>query len=105
MAVATNGDGHVVISSRETAIKTLNIRREPSVSICVIPDGFFGTWIQLDGTAVVHSLPDALEPLVEYYRSVAGEHPDWEEYRASMVRERRVLLVVTPTRAGPDISG
>jgi hypothetical protein len=71
----------------------------------VFTDGFFGPWVQLDGTAEVVSLPDAMEGLVDYYRRLAGEHPDWDDYRAAMERERRVLVRITVARAGPDRSG
>ena len=71
----------------------------------MLNDRFFGDWIQVDGTAEVVSLPEAMELLVEYYRSLAGEHPDWDEYRASMERERRLLVRVELQRAGPDRSG
>ena len=69
-------------------------------------DGFYGNWIQVDGTAEVVSLPDAMEPLVDYYRSTAGEHPDWDDYRAAMERDQRVMRADRrPSRAGPDRSG
>ncbi len=61
--------------------------------------------MQVDGVADVLHLPDAMEPLIDYYRSVAGEHPNWNEYRAAMQQEHRVLLRITITRAGPDRSG
>lgn len=102
---AVEGDGSVVVSSRETAVKTRNVRRDPSVSLCVFTDAFFGEWVQLDGTARVVSLPDAMEGLVDYYRRISGEHPDWDDYRAAMERERRCLIRVTVTAAGPDVSG
>ena len=73
--------------------------------MCVLPDSFFGRWIQVEGRAEILELPAAMEPLVEYYRGVAGEHPDWDDYRAAMVRERRVLIRIDITRAGPDVSG
>jgi hypothetical protein len=82
-----------------------NLRRDRRASLCVLNNGFFGEWIQVDGIAEIVSLPDAMELLVEYYRSLAGEHPDWDEYRASMERERRVLVRVELQRAGPDRSG
>jgi PPOX class probable F420-dependent enzyme len=97
--------GRLVVSTRETALKVKNLRKDPRVSMCVLNDGFFGDWIQVDGIAEVVSLPDAMELLVEYYRSLAGEHPDWDEYRASMERDRRVLVRVELERAGPDRSG
>jgi PPOX class probable F420-dependent enzyme len=102
---ALDSSGRVVISTRETAVKTRNLRRNPVASLCVFTDGFFGDWVQIEGTAEIISLPDALELLVEYYRSVAGEHPDWDDYRAAMRRDRRVLVRIDITRAGPDVSG
>ena len=105
VACAVDDGGRVVVSTRETARKTTNARRDARVSLCVLSDGFFGDWIQVDGTAEVVSLPDAMELLVDYYRSVSGEHPDWDEYRAAMERERRVVLRVTIERAGPDRAG
>jgi hypothetical protein len=71
----------------------------------VINDGFFGEWVQVEGTAEIVPLPDAMDLLVAYYRSVAGEHPEWDEYRAAMVRDRRVIVRITITRAGPSVSG
>jgi PPOX class probable F420-dependent enzyme len=97
--------GAVIMSTRETAYKTHNMRRDPRVSLCVFTDNFFGDWIQIDGTAEIMSLPEALEPLVSYYRAVVGEHPDWEDYRAAMVREQRVLVRIKIERAGPDQKG
>ncbi|HZS91838.1 MAG TPA: PPOX class F420-dependent oxidoreductase [Chloroflexota bacterium] len=97
--------GNIVISTRETALKTRNLRRDPRASLCVMNDAFFGEWIQIDGTAAIISLPEAMEPLVDYYRRVVGEHPDWEDYRRAMVRDKRVLLRIAIERAGPDRSG
>jgi PPOX class probable F420-dependent enzyme len=102
---AADGTAAIVVSTRETALKVKNLRRDPHVSLCVLADGFYGSWIQVDGTAEIVSLPDALEPLVEYYRSLRGEHPDWDEYRQAMVTDRRCLLRITVERAGPDTSG
>ena len=97
--------GRVVVSTRATARKTHHVRRDPHVALCVVPDGFFGHWIQVEGRAEVVELPEAMDGLVAYYRSVSGEHPDWDAYRAAMVDERRVLLVVDLDRAGPDLQG
>jgi PPOX class probable F420-dependent enzyme len=102
---ALDSDGRVVISTRETAVKTKNLRRDPRASLCVFTDRFFGDWIQVDGIAEIISLPAAMELLVDYYRAVAGEHPDWDDYRAAMRRDRRVIARIEITRAGPDISG
>jgi PPOX class probable F420-dependent enzyme len=95
----------VVISTRETAYKVRNLRRDPTAWLCVLPDGFHGRWIQVAGTVEVVALPDAMEGLVSYYRSTAGEHPDWADYRAAMVRDQRVLLRMTVTAAGPNRAG
>jgi PPOX class probable F420-dependent enzyme len=105
VACAIDDDDKVVVSSREPAMKTHNLRRDPRASLCVFEDSFFGGWVQVDGTAEVISLPDAMDGLVAYYRSVSGEHPDWDDYRAAMTRDRRVLVRVTIERAGPDRSG
>jgi PPOX class probable F420-dependent enzyme len=86
-------------------MKTKNLKRDPRASLCVISDGFFGEWVQVDGTATVVSLPDALDGLVDYYRRIAGEHPDWDDYRNAMQREQRVLVRVGLERAGPTKSG
>jgi PPOX class probable F420-dependent enzyme len=102
---ACDEKGRVLISTRETAVKTRNLRRDPRVSLCVMNDGFFGGWVQVDGEAEIISLPDAMDLLVDYYRRISGEHPDWQEYRSAMERERRVAVRVTLTRAGPDVSG
>ena len=98
-------EGRVLISTRETAVKTKNLRRRPRASLCVFTDTFFGEWVQVEGNAEVISLPDAMDLLVEYYRGVSGEHPDWDDYRAAMIRDRRVIARITITRAGPDVSG
>ena len=100
-----DADGLVAISSRETAVKVKNLRRDPHASLCVVSDGFFGEWVQIEGRATILSLPDAMEPLVDYYRSLSGEHPDWADYRAAMERDRRVLILIHPERAGPNVSG
>jgi PPOX class probable F420-dependent enzyme len=97
--------GRAIVSSRETAYKVRNLRRDPRVSVCTFTDQFFGEWIQVYGRAAILSLPEAMEPLVAYYRTVAGEHPDWDDYRAAMVREKRVLIRITLEQAGPDRRG
>jgi PPOX class probable F420-dependent enzyme len=97
--------GAVVVSTREPAAKTRNLRRDPRAWLCVINDGFFGQFVQVEGNVTIIDLPEAMEGLVDYYRSISGEHPDWDEYRTVMERERRVLLRLEITRAGPDFSG
>ncbi len=105
VAVAVDDEGRVVVSSRETAYKTKNVRRDPRVWLCVFPDGFYGRWIQVSGAMDVLSLPEALEPLVGYYRAAVGEHEDWAAYRQAMVAEQRCLLRLTLLHAGPDRAG
>jgi PPOX class probable F420-dependent enzyme len=102
---AVDDAGRVVVSSRESAYKVRNLRRNPSVTLCVLSEAFFGPWRQIDGSAEVVSLPAAMEDLVAYYRSVAGEHPDWDDYRRAMREERRVLVRVHIDAVGPQRSG
>jgi len=105
VACAVDVEGRVVVSTRETAMKAKHLARGPRVAICVLNDGFYGEWVQVEGTAEVVHLPDAMDGLVDYYRRVSGEHPDWDEYRAAMERDRRVLVRITVTRSGPNVSG
>ena len=98
-------EGRVLISTRETAVKTRNLRRRPQASLCVFTDNFFGDWVQVEGDVEIIPLPDAMDLLVDYYRRISGEHPDWNDYRAAMVRDRRVIVRITITHAGPDVSG
>ena len=105
VTVGVDAAGRAIVSSRETAYKTRHLRRDPRASLCVFADAFYGSWVQIDGTAEVVALPQAMEPLVDYYRRIAGEHPDWDDYRRAMERERRVLLRISIESAGPDRKG
>lgn len=105
VAATVDAAGRVVVSTRDTAFKVRNLRREPRVWLCVLSDGFYGRWVQVGGSVRIVELPEAMEGLVDYYRRVAGEHPDWDDYRAAMEREQRVLLQVELTSAGPDREG
>lgn len=105
VGATVDAEGRVVVSSRETAFKVKNLRRDPRAWLCVFPDAFYGTWVQVEGDVEIVSLPEAMEPLVDYYRRIAGEHPDWDDYRAAMAREQRCLIRVSLTRAGPDRAG
>jgi PPOX class probable F420-dependent enzyme len=105
VTVAVDAQGRVLISTRETAIKAKNLARDPRASLCVFSDGFFGEWVSIEGTTEIVHLPAAMDLLIGYYRAVGGEHPDWDDYRAAMRRDRRVILRISITRAGPDTSG
>jgi PPOX class probable F420-dependent enzyme len=97
--------GRIVVSTYPERAKTHNARRDPRVSVLVLSDDFGGAWVQVDGTAEVLDLPDALEPLVDYYRAISGEHRDWDDYRAAMVRQGKSLVRITPTSWGPVATG
>ncbi len=105
VVAGVDGAGRVVISTRETAVKVRHLRRDPRAWLCVMKDGFYGEWVQIEGTTTILSLPEALDPLVDFYHRTVGEHPNWEEYRAAMATEKRVLLQITIERAGPDLKG
>ncbi len=102
---AVDEQGRIIVSSRETAYKVRNLRRQPYASYCGFTDRFFGDWVQVEGPVEVVPLPEAMELLVAYYRSVSGEHPDWDDYRAAMERDQRVIVAITPERVGPNRSG
>lgn len=97
--------GRIVISTYPERAKTANARRTPAVSVLVLSDDFDGAWVQVDGTCEVLDAPDSVEPLVEYFRNISGEHPDWDEYRRAMVDQGKSLLRITPTRWGPVARG
>jgi PPOX class probable F420-dependent enzyme len=105
VVAAVDDVGRVLISTRETAVKARNLARDPRASLCVLTDRFFGEWVQAEGDAELIHLPDALPLLEDYYRRISGEHPDWDDYRAAMNRERRLVVRITIDRAGPDVSG
>jgi PPOX class probable F420-dependent enzyme len=105
VACTVDASGAIVVSTREPAAKTRNVRRDPRAWLCVLSDGFYGQFVQVEGSVTVVSLPEAMDGLMDYYRSISGEHPNWDEYRAAMESEQRVLLRLELTRAGPDYSG
>jgi PPOX class probable F420-dependent enzyme len=105
VTVGVDSAGRVVVSSRETAYKVRHLRALPYAAICAFTDRFFGDWVQVEGPVEIVPLPEAMEPLVEYYRAISGEHPDWDDYRAAMERDRRVILRMSVERAGPTVSG
>ena len=97
--------GRIVVATYPQRAKAANARRDPQVSLCVLSDDFDGPWVQVDGRAEVLDLPEALEPLVDYFRSISGEHPDWDEYRAAMRRQGKALVRVSIERWGPVATG
>jgi len=97
--------GRIMVSTYPERAKTRNARRNPQVSLVVLSDDFDGAWVQVDGDAEVIDMPEAAEALVDYYRSIAGEHPDWDEYRQAMIRQDKALLRVTPRAWGPVATG
>jgi PPOX class probable F420-dependent enzyme len=105
VVAAVDDVGRVLISTRETAIKAKNLAKDPRASLCVLNDRFFGEWVQVEGTAELIHLPEAMPLLEDYYRRISGEHPDWADYRAAMQRDRRLIVRITIERAGPNVSG
>jgi PPOX class probable F420-dependent enzyme len=105
VACGVDGEGRIVVSTYPERAKAVNLRRDPRVSILVHSDDWDGPYVQVDGTAEVLDLPEALEPLVEYYRCIAGEHPDWDEYREAMTRQDKSLIRITVERWGPVATG
>ena len=98
-------EGRIVVATYPERAKAANVRREPSASVLVLSDEWNGPWVQVDGTAEVIDVPDAVDPLVDYFRSISGEHPDWDEYREAMIRQGKSLLRITPERWGPVATG
>jgi len=98
-------DNEIIMSTRETAIKTWNLRRDPVSWLCVFPDKWLGRWVQLQCRAEIASLPDAMDLLIDYYRTLSGEHPDWGDYRRAMTEDQRCIVKFEIEVAGPDIQG
>jgi len=92
VAAGVDAEGRVIVSTPGTTAKANNLRRDPHVSLIVMTEGWYGPWVQVDGTAEIVEQPDSVEPLVDYYRRISGEHPDWDEYRQAMRDEQRVLV-------------
>ncbi|MFG3106583.1 PPOX class F420-dependent oxidoreductase [Streptomyces tendae] len=97
--------GRIVVSTYPERAKTRNARRDPRVSLIVLSDEWNGPWVQIDGTAEVLDAPDSVEPLVEYFRNISGEHPDWDEYRQAMVKQGKSIIRVAPEKWGPVATG
>ncbi|TWD83767.1 PPOX class probable F420-dependent enzyme [Kribbella amoyensis] len=97
--------GRIVISSYPERAKSKNVHRDTRTSVLVLSDDWNGAWVQVDGTGEVIDLPDAVEPLVDYFRAISGEHPDWDEYREAMVKQGKCLIRITPTSWSPIATG
>ena len=105
VTVGIDGENHIVMSSRETAYKVRNLQRDPSATLCIFTDAFFGAWIQVEARTDIVALPEAMELLVDYYRRIRGEHPDWDDYRRVMREEQRVMVRFSIESVGPQRSG
>ncbi len=105
VTAGVDDQGRIVTSTYPGRAKTRNAAKHSEVSVCVLSDDFSGPWVQVDGEAEVLELPQALEGLVDYYRCIAGEHPDWDEYRRAMTLQGKALIRITPTRWGPIAAG
>ncbi|MDX3670556.1 PPOX class F420-dependent oxidoreductase [Streptomyces europaeiscabiei] len=105
LTCGVDDSGRIVVSTYPERAKTRNAKRDERVSVVVLSDGWDGPWVQIDGTAEVIDSPDSVEPLVEYFRNISGEHPDWDEYRAAMVKQGKSIIRVTPERWGPVATG
>lgn len=105
VTAGVDGQGRIVIATYPERAKVRNLRRDPAVSLLVLSDEWNDAWVQVDGRAEVLDLPEALEPLVEYFRSISGEHSDWDEYRAAMTKQGKSLIRVTIERWGPIATG
>ncbi|MFD3809688.1 PPOX class F420-dependent oxidoreductase [Rhodococcus sp. NPDC058639] len=100
-----DAEGNIVVSTYPQRAKSHNVRRDPRVSVCVLSDDWDGPYVQVDGHAEVLDMPEALDGLVEYYRGIAGEHPDWNEYREAMARQNKSLIRIRIERWGPVATG
>ncbi|MFF4246137.1 PPOX class F420-dependent oxidoreductase [Streptomyces sp. NPDC001822] len=105
LTCGVDDEGRIVVSTYPERAKTRNAKRDDRVSVIVLSDDWNGPWVQIDGSAEVIDSPDSVEPLVEYFRNISGEHPDWDEYRAAMVRQGKSLIRITPERWGPVATG
>ena len=105
LTCGVDDSGRLVMSTYPERAKTANARRDTAVSVVILSDEWNGPWVQIDGDAEVLDIPDSVEPLVEYFRNISGEHPDWDEYREAMVKQGKSLIRVTPRRWGPVATG
>ena len=105
VTAGVDGEGRIVVATYPERAKAANVARRPQASVIVLSEEFNGPWVQVDGDAELITLPDAVEPLVDYFRAISGEHSDWAEYRQAMVDQGKALIRITPTRWGPVATG
>ncbi|GAA2314895.1 PPOX class F420-dependent oxidoreductase [Streptomyces kunmingensis] len=105
LTCGVDDSGRIVVSTYPERAKTRNAKRNPRVSVLVLSDEWNGPWVQVDGAAEVLDSPDSVEPLVEYFRNISGEHPDWDEYREAMLKQGKSIIRVTPEKWGPIATG
>ena len=105
VTAGVDDEGRIVVATYPERAKSTNVARRPRASVIVLSEEFNGPWVQVDGDAELITLPDAVEPLVDYFRAISGEHPDWAEYRQAMVDQGKALIRITPTRWGPVATG
>ncbi|MDV7217856.1 PPOX class F420-dependent oxidoreductase [Streptomyces prunicolor] len=105
LTCGVDDSGRIVVSTYPERAKTRNAKRDSRVSVIILSDEWNGPWVQIDGTAEVIDSPESVEPLVEYFRNISGEHPDWDEYRAAMVKQGKSIVRVTPEKWGPVATG
>ncbi|WP_329162441.1 PPOX class F420-dependent oxidoreductase [Streptomyces sp. NBC_01717] len=105
LTCGVDDSGRIVVSTYPERAKARNAKRDEHVSVIVLSDDWDGAWVQIDGSAEVIDAPDSVEPLVEYFRNISGEHPDWDEYRAAMVKQGKSIIRITPERWGPIATG
>ncbi|MCD2185602.1 PPOX class F420-dependent oxidoreductase [Actinomycetospora soli] len=105
VTVGIDEQGRLLVSTYPERAKVTNIRRDPRVVMCMLSDDFEGPWVHVEGTAEILDMPDALDPLVEYFRSISGEHPDWDEYKQAMADEDKTLIRLTVEHWGPIATG
>jgi PPOX class probable F420-dependent enzyme len=106
VTVGLDSEGRAIISSRETAYKVNNLRRDPRAALCAITSSFHGEgWVQINGPAEIISLPEALDTLVYLHRQAYGEHKSWPEFHERMAREKRVIIRIEIESVGPKVRG
>jgi PPOX class probable F420-dependent enzyme len=105
VTMGVDPDGTILVASYPERAKVRNLRIRPQAQLCVLSDSFAGEWVQVSGMTTIVDLPEAVEGLVTYFRSISGEHSDWDEYRRAMIVQGKVLIRVVPDTWGPISRG